>query len=713
MDTKDLQNESVPQEQVDAAVAPAEATTETAPETVETTPVPEPETAPEAAAGALAAEEVITEEPVGEEAPEEVIVEETIVAEPVVEETVVEPAEPEATAEVTVPAEETAPDLPEEEAGSQPDAPEFDLGEEDESEKEKEESEKSEATDFSGLTKSEIVNRFAEILSEKPVQSIRREAEAAKVAFYKAWKAEVERLKKEFVAAGNPEEEFTPPTDTDEERLKDLFNEYRKKRDAFLASSEEQKEANYKAKLQVIEELKELVNSSETLNQTFNAFRELQNRWKAIGAVPQGYVKDLWDTYHLHVENFYNFVKINKELRDLDLKKNYEAKIKLAEEAEALILDPSPVSSFHKLQKLHEQWREVGPVANEYKEQLWDRFKEASSKINKRHQEHFEEAKEEQRRNLELKAELCEQTEQLLNQEYKTRKEWEAASDKLVEIQKVWKTIGFAPKKENTKIYERFREACDKFFEQKREFYGELKGEMDANLQAKIAICEQAEALQDSQEWKKTTDKLIALQKEWKTTGPVARKHSDAVWKRFRKACDAFFENKSKHFAEADSQYADNLAAKRALLEEIKAFEIGEREESFEALKEFQRRWTEIGFVPIKEKDKLQAEYREVIDAHFAVLKGSSRDRKVERFREKLGSMKDNRSVRSERERLYNKVKQLESDIQLLENNIGFFAKSKNAEAMIRDVNNKTEKTKEEMAVLIEKIDLIDKQNAE
>lgn len=713
MDTKDLQNESVPQEQVDAAVAPVEATTETAPETVETTPVPEPETAPEAAAEALAAEEVITEEPVGEEAPEEVIVEETIVAEPVVEETVVEPAEPEATAEVTVPAEETAPDLPEEEAGSQPDAPEFDLGEEDESEKEKEESEKSEATDFSGLTKSEIVNRFAEILSEKPVQSIRREAEAAKVAFYKAWKAEVERLKKEFVAAGNPEEEFTPPTDTDEERLKDLFNEYRKKRDAFLASSEEQKEANYKAKIQVIEELKELVNSSETLNQTFNAFRELQNRWKAIGAVPQGYVKDLWDTYHLHVENFYNFVKINKELRDLDLKKNYEAKIKLAEEAEALILDPSPVSSFHKLQKLHEQWREVGPVANEYKEQLWDRFKEASSKINKRHQEHFEEAKEEQRRNLELKAELCEQTEQLLNQEYKTRKEWEAASDKLVEIQKVWKTIGFAPKKENTKIYERFREACDKFFEQKREFYGELKGEMDANLQAKIAICEQAEALQDSQEWKKTTDKLIALQKEWKTTGPVARKHSDAVWKRFRKACDAFFENKSKHFAEADSQYADNLAAKRALLEEIKAFEIGEREESFEALKEFQRRWTEIGFVPIKEKDKLQAEYREVIDAHFAVLKGSSRDRKVERFREKLGSMKDNRSVRSERERLYNKVKQLESDIQLLENNIGFFAKSKNAEAMIRDVNNKIEKTKEEMAVLIEKIDLIDKQNAE
>ena len=662
MEAKEF-DQSVPQEQVNEAVnAPVEATPETAPE-VETTAAPEPAPAP-----------------VAETPPAEVAVEPT-------------------------------PDFSEEEAALQADAPEFDLGEENEEEKTEEGTEQQQVTDFSQMNKSEIVNAFAEILSAKPVHSIRREAEAAKVAFYKAWKQEVERLKKEFVAAGNPEEEFTPPTDTDEARLKDLFNEYRKKRDAFLASSEEQKEANYKAKLKIIDELKELVSSNETLNQTFNTFRDLQNRWKEIGAVPQGYVKDLWDTYHLHVENFYNFVKINKELRDLDLKKNYEAKIKLAEEAEALFLDPSPVSSFHKLQKLHEQWREAGPVANEYKEQLWDRFKEASSKINKRHQEYFEEIKGEQQRNLDLKTQLCEQTEELTNGEYATRKDWDTASDKLIEIQKVWKTIGFAPKKDNTKIYERFRAACDKFFEKKREFYTQMKGEMDANLQAKVAICEQAEALMDSEEWKKTTDKLIALQKEWKTIGPVARKHSDAIWKRFRAACDKFFENKSKHFSEVDTQYTDNLTKKRELLEEIRAFVIGEREESFEALKDFQRRWAEIGYVPIKEKDKLQAEYREVIDAHFTVLKGSARERKVERFREKLGSMKDNRSVRSERERLYNKVKQLEADIQLLENNIGFFAKSKNAESMIRDVNNKIEKAKQDMATLIEQIDLIDKQN--
>ena len=695
MESKDLT--SVPQEQVDGVETSVEAINET---TQATEPVAE-----------IIAEETASPEP----AEEEVVVEENVVTpepvedqvEEVVEETVVEPALVEVT-EASAETAETA--LEAEEA----DAPEYDLGEENEAEKE-EENESGASADFSEKTKTEIVDTFQQLLDTRPVQSLRRDAEAAKVAFYKAWKGEVEKHKKEFIAAGNPEEAFVPPVDDDEQRLKELFNRYRNKRDAFLASTEEQKEANYKAKLQVIDELKELVNSNETLNQTFNAFRELQNRWKEIGAVPQGYVKDLWENYHLHVENFYNFVKINKELRDLDLKKNYEAKIKLAEEAEALILDPSPVSSFHKLQKLHEQWREVGPVANEYKEQLWDRFKEASSKINKRHQEYFEEIKEEQNRNLELKTQLCDQTEELLNTEYASRKDWDAASDKLIEIQKVWKTIGFAPKKDNTKIYERFRAACDRFFEKKREFYNQVKGEMDVNLQAKTAICEKAEALQDSQEWKKTTDELIALQKEWKETGPVSRKHSDAIWKRFRKACDAFFENKSKHFSQVDSQYAENLAQKRELLAEIKAFEIGDREESFEALKDFQRRWTEIGFVPIKEKDKLQAEYREVIDAHFAVLKGSDRDRKVERFREKVSSMKGggNRPLRNERERLYNKVKQLESDVQLLENNIGFFAKSKNAEGMIRDVNNKIEKAREEMATLIEKINVIDQQNAE
>jgi hypothetical protein len=686
MEDKDLKP-SVPQEQVDESNVPVEATRDAAP-------------AEEASAEATT-----------------VVVEEPIVEEIAVEDTVIEPVSPEAEEAVEAVAAPVEPS--EETSGSpEPEPGEEEMEMETEAEAEAEESEgpDSSSVDFGSKTKTEIVDTFRQLLETRPVQSLRREAEAAKVAFYKAWKQEVEKHKKDFIAAGNPEEAFVPPTDSDEERLKELFSEYRKKRDAFLASSEEQKEANHKAKLLIIEELKALVNGSETLNQTFNTFRDLQNRWKEIGAVPQSAVKDLWDTYHLHVENFYDYVKINKELRDLDLKKNYETKIRLAEEAEALVLDPSPVASFHALQKLHEQWREAGPVANEYKESLWDRFREASSKINKRHQEYFEGIKDEQQRNLELKTSLCEQTEELLGFEYDSRKEWEAASEKLIEIQKLWKTIGFAPKKDNTKIYERFRAACDRFFEKKRAFYSQAKGEMDTNLQAKVTLCEQAEALAGSTEWKKATDQLIALQKQWKEIGPVSRKQSDTVWKRFRKACDAFFENKSKHFSETDTQYAENLAAKRALLEEIRQFEIGDREESFELLKDFQRRWGEIGFVPIREKDKLQAEYREVIDAHFAVLKGNDRDRKVERFREKVSTMKSgasgggNRSLRNERERLYNKVKQLEADIALLENNIGFFAKSKNAEGMIREVNNKITRAKEEMAVLIEKIKVIDQQ---
>ena len=567
--------------------------------------------------------------------------------------------------------------------------------------------------DFSNMGKAEITSALEEIIHTGPVQSIRNEVEAAKTAFYKVYRSEVEQLKKEFIDGGGSEDGFSPPVDTDEEKLKLLLGEYRMLRDKFTAESEHHKEENYKVKLKIIEELKELVNSNETLNHTFSSFRELQNAWKEAGPVPQAHVKDLWETYHLHVENFYNYIKINNELRDLDLKKNTEIKIKLCEEAEALLLDTSAVSSFNKLQKLHEQWRETGPVSNEYKEQLWERFREASSKINKRHQEYFEGIKNEQRHNLELKTELCVKAEELMEKPLETRSDWDKASDELMEIQKVWKTIGFAPRKDNTAIYERFRAACDKFFESKREFYGQVKGEMDGNLKEKTEICLLAESLRDSTDWKKTTDELIALQKRWKEIGPVPRKYSDAIWKRFRAACDAFFENKKGHFSGIDSKYGENLAAKRALLEEIRNFEIADRESGFESLKAFQRRWAEIGFVPIKEKDKLQDEYRRVIDEQFARIKGDDRERKIERYRDKISTLKEHSkgTLRGERDRLYNKVRQLESDIALLGNNIGFFAKSKNAEAMIREVNNKIEKAKEEMAVLIDKIALIDSQN--
>ena len=565
---------------------------------------------------------------------------------------------------------------------------------------------------FAGKSKEELVALFGKMLGEQPVQALRRDVEALKIAFYRLRRAEVEAARRRFIEEGGAEEEFSPAVDGAEVQLKELFREYRRRRDEFIAGLEAEKEKNLATKLGIIEELKELVDSDETLNHTFTKFRELQQRWKETGIVPQQHVKDLWETYNLHVENFYNFIKINKELRDLDLKKNYEQKLALCEAAEALVLEPSIVEAFHKLQKLHDEWRETGPVANEFKETLWERFKEASSRINKQHQAFFENIKAEQTKNLELKAGLCEQTEELAQQLYTTRKEWNRASDRLLEIQKVWKTIGFAPKKDNTRIYERFRTACDRFFEAKRRFYADVKTEMEHNLQLKNELCEAAEALQMSEEWKKTTDELIALQARWKEIGAVSRRYSDQVWKRFRAACDKFFERKAAHFSDVDGQYEQNLVRKQALLDEMAAADV--KEGGFEMIKEFQRRWSEIGFVPIKRKDEIQKRYKECVDTLFSVLRGSERDRSMSRFREKVSAFKasGDRRIRTERDRLYNRVKQLESDIALLENNIGFFAHSKGAEALIADVREKIERAKREMADTIEKVKLIDREAA-
>lgn len=565
-------------------------------------------------------------------------------------------------------------------------------------------------SDLAGKSKEELLAIFAKMLEERPVQSLRRDVEALKIAFYKLRRAESDAARRAFVEVGGAEGDFVSEPDPAELRFKDLFREYRRLRDEFVAGLEAAKEENLKIKLQIIEELKELASSDEMLNQTFNKFRELQHRWKETGVVPQQNVKDLWETYNLHVENFYNFIKINKELRDLDLKKNYEQKLALCEQAEALVLEPSIVEAFHKLQKLHDEWREIGPVANEYKEVLWNRFKEASSRINKQHQEFFENIKQEQLRNLELKSELCVKAEELAQQPLTSRKEWNKASEKLFEIQKVWKTIGFAPKKDNNAIYERFRNACDKFFEAKRTYYAGLKGEMEHNLQLKTELCEAAEALRDSEEWKKTTDELIALQAKWKQTGAVSRRYSDQIWKRFRAACDAFFERKSRHFAAVDDQYGENLRRKEALLEEMAAADI--LAGGFEMIRDFQRRWGEIGFVPIKQKEAIQKRYKEVVDKMFDTLRSSERDRSMDRFKEKVSSLKatGDRRLRTERDRLYNKVRQLEQDIALLENNIGFFSKSKNAEAMIAEVRAKIERAKQEMQAAIEKVKLIDQE---
>ena len=569
------------------------------------------------------------------------------------------------------------------------------------------------ADKFAGKGKEELVALFARMLEEQPVQSIRRDVEALKIAFYRIRRAEVEAARRRFVEEGGAEEDFAPSVDGVEVQLKEQFKIYRQRRDAFIANLEAEKEANLKVKQTIIEELKELVNSDETLNHTFNKFRELQQRWKETGIVPQQYVKDLWETYNLHVENFYSFIKINKELRDLDLKKNYEQKIALCEQAEALILEPSVVEAFHKLQKLHDEWRETGPVANEYKEALWERFKAASSRINKQHQEHFEELKNEQVKNLGLKTELCAATEELSAQPLTTRKEWNKASDRLLEIQKTWKTIGFAPKKDNNRIYERFRTACDRFFEAKRQFYAGMKTEMEHNLQLKTEICEAAESLMNSEEWKKATDELIALQARWKQIGAVSRRHSDAIWKRFRAACDKFFERKASHFASVDGEHEENLQKKLALLAEMAEADV--KAGGYEVIREFQRRWGEIGFVPIKQKDSIQKKYKAAVDELFNTLRGSERDRSMGRFREKVSSLKasGDRRLRTERERLYNKVRQLEQEIALLENNIGFFAKSKNAEALVADVRAKIDRAREEMAAAVEKVKLIDKQDQE
>ena len=562
--------------------------------------------------------------------------------------------------------------------------------------------------DLTGLSESELVALFANKIESEPVQTLRPVVEAIKIAFYKQHRIKVDAERKAFIEAGGNEDEFTPSPCADEARFKELFALYRNERDKYIAELEANKESNLKLKLAIIEELKELINSDETMNTTFSRFRELQQRWKEVGLVPQQNVKDLWETYNLHVENFYNFIKINKELRDLDLKKNYELKISLCEQAEELTLETQVVEAFRRLQKLHDEWRETGPVAIEFKETLWERFKEASSRINKRHQEHFESLKAEQTKNLALKHELCQKIEAITTRPILSRKEWNKASEELLEIQKVWKTIGFAPKKDNNRIYERFRAACDKFFELKREYYAGQKSEMEHNLAIKNELCAEAETLAMSEDWKRATDELIALQARWKQVGPVSRRHSDIIWKRFRAACDKFFERKAAHFASVDSQHEENLKLKQALLEEMRGADV--KAGGFDAIKEFQRRWSQIGFVPIKFKDALQKEYKSIVDGMFATLRSSERDRSINRFRERVTTMKGSGQLRSERERLFNKVRQMEQDIALLENNIGFFSKSKNAEALIADVREKIERTKRDMSEIIEKIKLIDEQ---
>lgn len=560
----------------------------------------------------------------------------------------------------------------------------------------------------------ELLKILATDIQHMPLGELKARIEAIKVLFYKIVRARDEVNRIAFVADGGDAEAYKAEISPEEGRLKELLTIYRTRRDSAMQATEEQKVANYAAKLALIEEIKALVDSTETMGQTFAAFREIQNKWKEIGVVPIAQTKDLWDTYHHHTENFYNFIKINKELRDLDLKRNYEAKIELCERAESLLENPSATSAFNELQKLHDLYREAGPVAADLKEQLWERFKAASARVNKRHQEYYDSLREEQEQNLALKEGLCQKIEEFAALPLTSVVEWNSVQEQIAEIQKVWKTIGFAPKKDNNRIYERFRAACDKFFAAKRAFFGSLRSEMDEHLQAKTDLCVMAETLATSEDWKATTDAIIDLQKRWKESGPVSRRHSDAIWKRFRAACDTFFDRKAEHFKESDSEYNTNLDAKKAIIEELKVLETAEGL-SFDTLKEVMGRFTAIGFVPIREKDKISKQYKEVVDRLFERLRAAEGSGRIERFKERVGQMRSagsstgNHRVSSERDKLFKKMKDLQGEIATLENNIGFFAKSKNAGALVESVERKIEKIRAEEHEVIAKINLIDK----
>lgn len=559
--------------------------------------------------------------------------------------------------------------------------------------------------DYSALDVVEILQKFRDLSLAGDSQEIFDKMEPLKAVFYKV-------LNEKKVDASLQELETL---DHLESQFKDLYSKYKLEKKELYNEQERVKEENYAAKLQIIDELKELLGKVEDVNHTFPAFRQLQNRWKAIDAVPQSKVKDLISTYQYYVEQFYDYIKINNEFRDIDFKKNLQAKTLLCERAEALEKEPNVVVAFKELQKLHDEWKEIGPVAKEQREIIWDRFKSITTVINKKHQHFFEQLKDDQKKNLLAKTLLCEKAEEIANSIPTDSNEWNILSKRMDSLQAEWKNIGFAAKKENQKIYDRFRSACDTFYNSKRDYYSNFKLVMQENYSRKEQLCLKAESLMESSDWKKATDELIALQKEWKEIGPVARKQSDLVWKRFRAACDHFFEKKSQYFDKVDEKYEGNLALKLALIEEIKAYRIGDtKEDDIKAMRQFQTRWLEIGYVPIKDKERIQKEFNMVMDIHFADIRSLDSEKKLVKFKRMVTELKNSgkgeRSIKMEREKLLLKYRKIEQDIATLQNNMGFFAKSKNADSMIEDIEKKISVAKDELVRIEEKINIIDNQ---
>jgi len=567
---------------------------------------------------------------------------------------------------------------------------------------------------YEQMTRDELLEALEKFVNEEDVNIIKSRIALIKVAFLKKTKAEKEEGYQSFLTEGGDKEEYHPSEDPQEIKFNEIFDIYRQKRAVFLDSLENQKIENLRKKQEILEALKELIGSEETLKRTYDDFRDLQDRWKDIGMVPKTEVNNLWQNYHFLVEKFFDKVKISKELRDLDLKKNLERKMELCEKAEELLMESSIMKSFKQLQRYHEQWKETGPVPEDKKDEIWERFKTATDKINQRRRDHYKKLQDEQETNLMAKTALCEKAESLLAEEVDSIKLWQEKTTQFTDLFKVWKTIGPAPKKANDEVWDRFKAALDGFFAEKKDYFGKLKDQQVNNYNLKLDLCVQAEALKDSTEWRDTSRDLINMQREWKEIGPVPRKNADKIWKRFRAACDEFFQKKNEYFSTIRDEEGDNLRAKEILIKEVEEHNFdGDKGANLTVLKDFQRRWMDIGHVPFKEKDRLQNAFRDIINKQLDRLNISNNEMTIASYKTRFETIKSSpdsqRQVYHERTTLQTKVAKLREDIMLWENNIGFLASSKKANLLKEEFEKKIESAKLEVETLEKKLRIINK----
>lgn len=562
-------------------------------------------------------------------------------------------------------------------------------------------------------TQEEVVARVKE-LAEADAPAEKQELDALKQAFYKIHKANVAAARAQFIENGGEPEAFLPTPNVLEDEFKAAMNVIKQKRAELQAELDRQKEENLQKKQEILERIKVLSATPEEANQAYKEFKELQNQWKELTLVPAEKANELWKTYQLYVEQYYDQLKLNNEFREYDFKKNLEIKTRLCETAEKLNEEADVISAFQQLQALHQEFKETGPVAKELREEIWARFKAASTAVNKRHQQYFEELKQKEEENLAHKTALCEKIEAVDLTAIKTATAWEAQTQQIIEMQKEWRTIGFAPQKMNVKIFERFRGACDRFFTEKAAFFKRLKEEQAQNLAKKTELCEKAEALKDSTDWKATADKLMQIQKEWKTIGAVPKKHSESLWQRFIGACDYFFEQKGKNTASQRGEEKENLQKKEQVIEKLKALlESDEEENKQDAVRELMREWNEIGFVPFKEKDKIYKAYHETVDQLFKALNMSAARRRLDNFKNNLknDAKEGGQGLSRERERLVRAYENKRSEIKTYENNLGFLTcSSKKGSNLLNEMNKKMEKLKDELNLIGEKIAAIDKE---